>query len=108
LLNIAFFGGTGNYYVLKRHPNHNYQNFIVKFVYTSFAMDTLTIKIRDSKALKLIHDLESLNLIQVISENGKKPTKKLSEILSGSISEQQADSMHKELQKMRNEWERNI
>jgi hypothetical protein len=71
-------------------------------------MNTLTIKIRDSKTLKLIRDLESLNLIQVISDTDKKPAKKLSELLSGSISEQQADSMHEELKKMRDEWERNI
>lgn len=71
-------------------------------------MDTLTIKIRDSKALKLIRDLESLNLIQVIKENHGKTDKKLSKTLAGSISDQQAVSMQEELQKMRNEWQRDI
>jgi hypothetical protein len=72
-------------------------------------MDTLTIKIRDSKALKLIHDLESLNLIQVISSGDTKaPSKKLSATMSGSISKEQADSMQEELKKMRDEWERDI
>jgi len=69
-------------------------------------MDTLTIKIRDSKALKLIHDLESLNLIQVIHNDTKKPGKKLSSIMNGSISEEQADSMQQELKQMRDEWKR--
>jgi hypothetical protein len=69
-------------------------------------MDTLTIKIRDSKALKLIRDLESLNLIQVINDKAKKPKKKLSAIMTGSISQEQADSMQKELKQMRDEWKR--
>ena len=70
-------------------------------------METLTIKIKDSKALKLIHDLEDLNLIQVVSSDIKKPSAKLSAILSGSITAEQANDMHKELEQMRNEWERN-
>ena len=65
-------------------------------------MDTLIIKIRDNKALKLIHDLESLNLIQVVNSTPNKPAKKLSSQLSGSISEEQADSMQKELKRIRN------
>jgi hypothetical protein len=71
-------------------------------------MDTLTIKIRDSKALKLIHDLEDLNLIQVIGITNNNPVKKLSEEMTGSISEEQADSMQRELKQMRNEWQRDI
>jgi hypothetical protein len=70
-------------------------------------METLTIKIKDNKTLKLIHDLEDLNLIQVVSPAVKKSTTKLSALLSGSISPEQADNMHKELKQMRDEWERN-
>ena len=70
-------------------------------------METLTIKIKDSKALKLIHDLEDLNLIQVITPAVKESATKLSSILSGSISQEQADNMQKELKQMRSEWERN-
>jgi hypothetical protein len=66
-------------------------------------MDTLTIKIRDSKTLKLIRDLESLNLIQVINSTLQKPAKKLSSEMEGSISEEQANSMQKELKHLRNE-----
>ncbi len=71
-------------------------------------MDTLTIKIRDSKALKLIHDLESLNLIQVVNSTSHKPAKKLSSQMAGSISEEQAGSMQKELKQIRDEWTRDI
>ena len=72
-------------------------------------MQTLTIKINNVKALKLLEDLEDLNLIQVISKiavNEKKG--KLSERLAGSISSKQAKVMRKELSEMRDEWERNI
>ena len=69
-------------------------------------MDTYTIKIRDEKALKLIRDLESLNLIQVVSKNSKKPKPALSSILSGSISEEEANTMQVELKKMKDEWQR--
>jgi hypothetical protein len=70
-------------------------------------METLTIKIKDNKALKLIRDLEDLNLIQVVNPIIKKSTTKLSSLLSGSISPEQADNMQKELKQMRDEWERN-
>ena len=70
-------------------------------------METLTIKIKDNKALKLIHDLEDLNLIQVMSSDSKKPAAKLSDILDGSITSEQADEMQKQIKQMRDEWERN-
>ena len=69
-------------------------------------MDTYTIKIRDEKALKLIRNLESLNLIQVVSKNSKEPKSGLSSILSGSISEEEANTMQVELKKMKDEWQR--
>ena len=64
-------------------------------------METLTIKIRDSKVLKLLYDLETLNLIEVIKPGEKKTAIKLSEILSGCISPEQGEIMHKELREMR-------
>ncbi len=73
---------------------------------TDDTMETLTIKIKDNKALRLLRDLEDLNLIQVIGLDKEKPAKKLSEMLSGSISPEQADNMQKELKQMRAEWER--
>jgi hypothetical protein len=70
-------------------------------------MKTLTIKVRDGKALKLIQDLESLNLIQVIKKSSsKKSSQKLSEMMTGSLSQEQADLMHQELKKNRSEWDR--
>jgi hypothetical protein len=71
-------------------------------------MQTITIEVSDTKTLKLIEDLESLNLIKIIKDKLPSTGKKLSDILSGSISPEEADAMNLELSKMRNEWERGI
>ena len=72
-------------------------------------MQTITIKINNSKAAKLIEDLEALELIQVVKSKAvKQKSKKLSERLSGSITSTQAALMRKEVKQMRSEWERNI
>jgi hypothetical protein len=71
-------------------------------------MKTITIKIKDPKALKFILHLQELNLLQIISHEKDEPEKNLSERLSGSVSAEQAVAMHAELQRMRNEWERDI
>jgi hypothetical protein len=62
-------------------------------------METLTIKIQNRKVLKLIHDLEDLNLIQIVGSEGS--SVKLSDLLAGCISPEQADIMHKELKQIR-------
>ncbi|MHB1177045.1 MAG: hypothetical protein ACYCZO_01800 [Daejeonella sp.] len=69
-------------------------------------MDTLTIKIRNNKAIKLIEDLEALDLIRVISSTVQKPAGKLSALLAGSITEAEADNMQSQLKQMRDEWQR--
>ena len=69
-------------------------------------METLTIKITDNRALKLIHDLEDLKLIEVIS-SPKTEKLKLSALLKGSITSEQADDLHAQLKELRNEWDRN-
>ncbi len=71
-------------------------------------METLTIKIKDEKVLDILHNLESLNLIQVVDSAINKPAKKLSTILKGSISKEKAEAMQIELKQMRNEWDRDI
>jgi len=61
----------------------------------------LKIKIKNRQTLKLIHDLEELNLIQIADKDLKKSKPKLSDLLSGCITPEQADIMHKELKEMR-------
>jgi hypothetical protein len=71
-------------------------------------MQTVTIKINNAHALKLIEDLEAMNLIEVIKNTIIPDKKKLSERLAGSITSEQAAQMHDELKNMRNEWNRDI
>ena len=72
-------------------------------------MQTVTIKINNAHALKLLEELEALNLIEVIKRTVTKEKRaKLSDRLWGSISPEEADKMRKELIEMRNEWERDI
>ena len=72
-------------------------------------MQTITIKVNNNIALKLLEDLEALSLIQVIKTNNtKEEGVKLSERLAGSISHEDAQVMRKELTEVRNGWERTI
>jgi len=71
-------------------------------------METLTIKVKNKKVLKLIQTLEELELIQIVNLKVKKSVTKLSTLLSGSISPEKGDAIHEELIQIRNEWERNI
>lgn len=69
-------------------------------------MDTLTIKIRNQKARKLIGELEALNLIQ-IALPATTSRKKLSRVIAGNITKRQVAAYHKDAQDLKNEWERN-
>ena len=60
----------------------------------------LTLKIKDPRSLKLIYNLEAMDLIQVISREVPKPTK-LSALLKGCISTEQAERLHAEIEQMR-------
>lgn len=72
-------------------------------------MQTLTIQINNAHALKLLEELEALNLIQVLKKTvSKENSKKLSERLAGSINPEQAAIMRNELNQMRSEWDRDI
>ena len=69
-------------------------------------MQTITIKIKKPGALKLLEDLEAMNLIPLIKEKATTGHKlKLSERLAGCITSEQAEVMRKELTEMRNEWD---
>lgn len=68
-------------------------------------METLTIKIRNQKALRLIQDMEFLDLIQIMPA-APKPGKKLSDIMAGSISREEGQAYHQDVQNSKDEWER--
>lgn len=67
-------------------------------------MTTLTIKVKDDKTLKLIHDLEEMDLIQVVNEKVQTQPAKLSALLKGCISAEQAGQLHAEIEQMRKIW----
>jgi len=70
-------------------------------------MSVLTIELIDDKALNLIKDLEELNLVKILDNPDVKAKRaKLSQLLAGSVSKEQAELWNKELDQMRNEWER--
>ncbi len=67
-------------------------------------MTTLMIELNDNKALSLIKDLEDLKLLRIIRKR-----ERLSDVLLGSVSDEQAEKMHDELNNMRTtEWDRSF
>ncbi|GAB6012277.1 hypothetical protein [Viscerimonas tarda] len=72
-------------------------------------MVTLTIEIKDPQTFRLLKDLEDMDLLAIVRSKKKvKSNTKISERLAGSITSAQAEIMHRELEQMRGEWERNI
>ncbi len=67
-------------------------------------METIAIKVKNSKVLKLIYTMEELNLIEVLSADIRKPIDKLSLRLDGCLAADEAEKMHRELRQMRDEW----
>ena len=67
---------------------------------------TLTIEVLNEKALPLLRDLENLDVIRI--QPPEKPKRKLSEELYGSIPSEVAADFRRQLEEMRNEWERDI
>ncbi len=70
-------------------------------------MQTLTIRVNNPHAFRVIEELEALRLIEVVRESVPKKKQKLSDRLAGSITSEQAAQMREELQHSRDEWERN-
>lgn len=66
-------------------------------------MTTLTIELTNSKALKLLQDLEELKLIRVV----KKSTK-LSDLRKQIKTPMSSEEIDSKLKELRSQWERNI
>ncbi len=67
-------------------------------------METLHIQITNQKALKLLQDLEDLDLIKVLKDKVA-PKKKLSEKYAGKLPGNIADDMQKYITESRKEWQ---
>jgi len=70
-------------------------------------METILIQLTSPKILKLLKELEELNLLQVIS-NEKSEDTLLSEKYAGKLSLDIAEKLQNHIQTSRNEWSNNI
>ncbi len=69
-------------------------------------MKTVIVELKNDKALTLLHNLESMDIIRIIEAEPAQRKQKLSKRFAGCISKQRVEELQKELTKMRNEWER--
>jgi hypothetical protein len=72
------------------------------------ATQTLTIELKNNLALKLLEDLENLNVIRILKKPKVAKSSDLASRMAVSLSGEQADEMQRELERMRSEWERDI
>lgn len=66
-------------------------------------MRTFTVEIKDEFVLSFLYNLERLNLLKLKEQKKPKPTQKLSERFSGSISKERASEFQAELIEMKEE-----
>ena len=66
---------------------------------------TILIQLNDKKAVKLLHDLEDLNLIKILKENVKSSPIKLSDKYRNVFSADDAKSFDEHTQTSRKEWD---
>lgn len=67
--------------------------------------DTMLIQLTNKKAVRLLHDMEELDLIKVLKENISVTTTKLSDKYKGVFSKEDAKSFNEHTQTMRKEWD---
>ncbi len=69
-------------------------------------MQTITVDILNSKAIRLLHDLELLQLIRVRKEEKQGTTSvNLVEKYKGAMQKQPLSDINEQLNELRNEWE---
>jgi hypothetical protein len=67
--------------------------------------DTMLIQLTNIKAVRLLHDMEDLELIKVLQENITTPTKgKLSDKYKGIFTKEEGQQLNEHIQQMRSEW----
>jgi hypothetical protein len=70
-------------------------------------METILIELKERRALNILRELEQLSLIKLLEEKTVS-AQKMSEKYRGKLSSETAEAMHKHVQQMRNEWDRDI
>ena len=71
-------------------------------------MSTAVIEIKNDLAYSFLYNLERMNVLRVVSRQDTQNSnrQKLSQRFAGSLSSERVDELQKELNQMRNEWER--
>ena len=73
-------------------------------------MGTSVIEIKNDVAYGFLHQLERMDMLRVVSLQRAQNVKgqKLSKRFVGALSSEKVDELQKELNQMRDEWDRNI
>lgn len=66
--------------------------------------NTILIQVINQKALRLLHELEELDLIKVLKENVATGKTKLSDKYKGILSKEQGQNLSDHIKQMRSEW----
>ena len=66
-------------------------------------METIVVQITNNKALKLLQELEELNLIKLLKRNTD-TSQKLSEKYAGKLSPATVEKLQQHINQSRNEW----
>lgn len=66
-------------------------------------METIIVQINNSKAYKLLADLEDLNILKVLKRTTQQPLS-LSEKYAGKLSASTTDSLQEYIKQSREEW----
>ena len=66
-------------------------------------METIVVQLTNTKALKLLQELEELNLIKLLKRNSDS-SQKLSEKYAGKLSTATVDKLQEHIKQSRNEW----
>ncbi|MEO6284429.1 MAG: hypothetical protein ABIN80_00740 [Dyadobacter sp.] len=69
-------------------------------------METLVVELTHKNALRLLRDLEDMNIIK-LHDSSESDSKKLSEKYRGVLSQEESQDLSKHIDEIRNEW-RNI
>lgn len=76
--------------------------------YISINMDknttTVLIELTNKKAIRLLHELEELQLIKVLKENVEPVKTKLSDKYKGFMTKEEGQQLSEHINQMRNEW----
>lgn len=66
--------------------------------------NTMLIQLTDQRAVKLLHELEELNLIKVLQENVVPTKARFSDKYKGILNKDESQKLNKHIKKMRSEW----